>query len=55
MEHNSAAGWLLQKSPLVAFILLLKHAKHLYINVENYIIHSFPVYFTILSVFVCVL
>ena len=36
MEHNSAAGWLLLKSPLVAFILLLKHAKHLYINVELY-------------------
>ena len=36
MEHNSTAGWLLLKSPSVAFILLLKHAKHLYINVELY-------------------
>ena len=36
MEHNSTAGRLLLKSPSVAFILLLKHAKHLYINVELY-------------------
>ena len=36
MEHNSTAGWLLLKSPSVAFILLLKHAKHFYINVELY-------------------
>ena len=49
MEHNSTAGWFLLKSPSVAFVPLLKHANHLYINVKLYIIHSFPVYFTILS------
>ena len=35
-EHNATAGWLLLKSPSVAFILVLKHANHLYINAELY-------------------
>ena len=36
MEYNSTAGWFPLKSPSVAFIPLLKHANHLYINVELY-------------------
>ena len=36
MEHNSTAVWLLLKSPPVSLIPLLKHANHLYINVELY-------------------
>ena len=48
MEYNSTAVWFPLKSPSVAFIPLLKHANHLYINVD-YIIHSFQVFFTILS------
>ena len=36
MKHNSTAGWFLLKSSSVAFIPLLKHANHLYINVELY-------------------
>ena len=32
MEHNPTAGWLLVKSPSVAFIPLLKHENHLYIK-----------------------
>ena len=32
MEHNSTTEWLLVKSPSVAFIPVLKHENHLYIN-----------------------